>query len=258
MTVLIVILSIIVILALLILIVIGVNKPRNVKAMNSAVDQALKTVQKYAPTEEIPCGEYSKLTLKGIMKFQIHQYRVKDIGNLSVMTMNAGLMQMSTFILTPKDKDLPLVSTDYMYILGKRTSYLECYDLVLDKGKQYEAFLDNLKKIKKEYADLDTVTPSSSWYDDLRTVGIYMSGKPADDAREEKALVSWVQAVMEYAAQKPLLSEAEKNEKLPVVEKYTNGLIEQGGVSTDFFVKSLGAEKTRDFFEKVLFGTKAE
>jgi hypothetical protein len=37
---------------------------------------------------------------------------------------------------------------------------------------------------------------------------------------------------------------------------YVNGLLKNGGPSTDVFKKSIGEEKTRKLFEEVLFGTK--
>lgn len=251
-----IVLIVIAVIVLAVCIIIAVNMPRNVRVMNRALDAAVEEIQQYADITEEDPGEYKELRLFGIMKFRIRQYEVEGIGNLSTMTMNAGLMQMSTIILTPLDRDMPLISTDYMYILGNRTSYLECYDLVLDKGGEYDTFLNELKDIKSEYADLDTITPGSAWYDSMRTVGIYMKGKRKDDDREEKALTQWIEAAMKYASDKPELSPQEKEEKLPLLEEYVTGLVDQGGVSTDFFVKALGKEKTRDLFERVLFGTK--
>ena len=42
---------------------------------------------------------------------------------------------------------------------------------------------------------------------------------------------------------------------LDVTQEYSDGLIDKGGVSTDVFKKELGEAKTRDFFNKVFFGT---
>ena len=36
---------------------------------------------------------------------------------------------------------------------------------------------------------------------------------------------------------------------------YTDGLIEKGGISTDVFKSALGDDVTKDFFDKVFFGT---
>lgn len=60
---------------------------------------------------------------------------------------------------------------------------------------------------------------------------------------------------MNFADEQPEPDEKEREDKLSVVTEYTNGFVEQGGVSTDLFVKAMGQEKTRTFFERVLFGT---
>lgn len=60
---------------------------------------------------------------------------------------------------------------------------------------------------------------------------------------------------METAKDLPLLSDEEKAAKLAITQEYCDNLVEKGGVSTDVFKKALGSETTKDFFDKVLFGT---
>ena len=43
--------------------------------------------------------------------------------------------------------------------------------------------------------------------------------------------------------------------QINVIKTYSDGLIKNGGVSTDFFKKNLGEDTTRDFFDKAFFGT---
>lgn len=45
-----------------------------------------------------------------------------------------------------------------------------------------------------------------------------------------------------------------KREKASV---YVEGLLSNGGPSTDVFLKHYGAEKTADLFRRILFGTQA-
>ena len=68
-------------------------------------------------------------------------------------------------------------------------------------------------------------------------------------------LVDSLDAYMAHAKQLPLLSEEEKTEKLTIIVKYTDGLIENGGISTDVFKKELGPEETKKFFDNIFFGT---
>ena len=52
-----------------------------------------------------------------------------------------------------------------------------------------------------------------------------------------------------------VLTPEEQAAKLALTQEYSDNLISKGGVSTDVFKKQLGEEKTRDFFDKVFFGT---
>lgn len=227
---------------------------RNENAMQQCEDTAMDVIRNHAEIKELDAGRYQNMRLYGIMKFIVRQYAVKDIGNLSVMTMNAGIMKMLTMILTPLYKDLPLVSVDFMYVFNQKIRYLECFDLVLDQKENDQNLKKALEKIKVNYKDLDNFVPSPAWYDSLGHTGIYGKGK-GSDAEEKEALKDWLEAVLFSADQKPVLSFEKKQRKLSVVKQYTDGLIDKGGVSTDFFVKNLGKENTRILFDQVLFGT---
>ena len=47
----------------------------------------------------------------------------------------------------------------------------------------------------------------------------------------------------------------EMSAKRKLCKEYSDGLISNGGISTDVFKEQLGEDTTRDFFDKVLFGT---
>ena len=251
--VLFIILGIILALVLFVAVVIIVNAPTNVKAMNSAIDTAIETIKIEYTVTEVDCGDYSTMSVYGIMKFDVKQYDVEGVGNLSVMTMNMGVMQMATVVLTPVYRDIPLISMDYMYILGNRKCYLEFYDLILDKEGDYKELISDLEAVKTKYDNLDDVTPTAAWYDALKTVGIYKSGTKANDIEFNNILVDGIGTVLSYSKTLPELTGDDRAEKINLQKSYSDGLIENGGVSTDAFVTSLGAETTKDFFDKVLF-----
>ena len=225
----------------------------NVKAMNKSVQVFCDTVNQYFPLSVTDCGKYSRLTLFKLMRFKVKQYHAEGIGNLAVMTVNMGLMQMATVVLTPAERDLPLVSMDYMYVLGNRTAYLEFFDLVLAKDEKYAGLLQELKGIYRRYDHLETVTPTAAWYDSLKTIGFYKKGKKADDEALIEMMRKGLEAVMKYGQKLPELDAAAHKEKAALQKTYSNGLIENGGVSTDIFVKAMGADGTRTFFDSVLF-----
>jgi hypothetical protein len=71
-------------------------------------------------------------------------------------------------------------------------------------------------------------------------------------------LVDSVHIYLTYGKEFPTLTEEQREEKLAITVEYTDGLIEKGGISTDVFKKELGDEETKNFFDKVFFGTAAK
>ena len=106
------------------------NASRNMKVMNRTIESGMKTLSEYAEVTPVDAGDFEQIKMYGLMKFNVSQYDVKNVGNLSVMTVNMGFMQMVSFVITPYEKNIPLMSMDFMYILGKRKAYAEFYDLV--------------------------------------------------------------------------------------------------------------------------------
>ncbi len=243
-------------LILVLVIIVSVNARRNVKSMYSCTNSAIKALQKEYKLKEVRLDKYKTLKLYGIMKFNVKQYEIEDIGNLSVMHMNVGLMQMATFVITPKDKNLPLVSADYMYILSNRKCYLEFYDVIKEKDEQYKNLLDSLKDVLNNYKHLEDINVSDAWYKDLLTVTSYKIGKPSDDKELEKLLTECIATYAKESKNFDKLSKKEKKEKIAITTEYTDGLIKKGGISTDVFKDQLGNETTKDFFDTVFFGTK--
>lgn len=230
---------------------------KNVSAMNSCVEAVLaKLKENYTVT---PCdvGDYREMKIYGLMKFHVDQYTIEELGNLSVMRVNMGVMQMATVVITPKHKNMPLLSADYMYIMGKRKCYLEFYDVVKEKDEQYKQLLTAITEVLGKYDYLENIEPSAAWYEHLLTVTAYKAGKAEDDKALEEMLVNSLQVYLEHSRQLPLLSEETSREKLAVTLEYTDGLIEKGGISTDVFKKALGVEETKKFFDNIFFGTAA-
>lgn len=239
-------------------IVISIIASKNMKAMNRCIDAALNELKANYPVTSVDAGEYSELKMYGIMKFDVEQYNIEEVGNLSIMRVNMGVMQMGTLVITPQDKNLPLLSTDYMYILGNRKAYLEFYDVVKEKDDTYQQLLTSLSEVQDKYDYLENVEVTPAWYAPLLTVTSYKSGSFDTDTDLQGMLVDSIQAYLAHSKQLPALTDAQKAEKLAITVEYTDGLIENGGISTDVFKDQLGAEETKKFFDNVFFGTAVE
>lgn len=231
---------------------------KNVPAMNSCVDSVLDTLGKNYTVTPVDVGNYKQMTISGIMKFDVEQYHIEGLGNLSVMRLNMGIMQMSTIVITPFDKNLPLLSADYMYIMGNRKAYLEFYDVVKEKDDAYNTLMSNLQAVVDKYNHLEDFEATAAWYEHLLTVDTYKSCTSKQDAEIEQMLIESLDAYIAHEKTLPLLSAEEKAEKLAITLDYTNGLVDKGGVSTNAFKKELGVEETKKFFDQVFFGTSAQ
>jgi hypothetical protein len=238
--------------------IVAVIAGNNVRAMDHCVEAALAELGKTHTVTPIDAGDYAEMTINGIMKFHVEQYDIENVGNLSIMRVNMGVMQMATVVITPQDKNLPLLSADYMYILNNRKSYLEFYDVVAQKDPSYLALLSDLEQVLEGYDHLNNIETTPAWYADLLTVTAYKGADKKADAYLEKMLVDSLHTYLEHGDDFPLLTEEERAEKIKITVEYTDGLIEKGGISTDVFKDSLGDAETKKFFDEVFFGTSAD
>ena len=235
---------------------IAFNASKNMKVMNDTIDSGMETLSSYAKVTPVDPGEYKSIKMYGLMKFNVEQHDIEDIGNLSVMTVNMGFMQMVSYVITPYKKNMPMLSMDFMYIMGKRKAYAEFYDLVPDaSAPEYTAVLDNIKEFEKRYSGLEDIEVEPAWYDEYLTVVLHKAGKRSDDDKIGEMFTDAIRCYMETARDLEPLSDEEKAAKLEITQKYCDDLVDKGGVSTDVFKKALGEEATKDFFDKVFFGT---
>ncbi len=240
---------------LIAIIAIAIIANGNVKAMNDCIDTAMAELEEHYTVTHLDAGEYEEMTIYGIMKFDVEQYYIEELGNLSIMRVNVGLMQMATFVITPLEKNMPLLSIDYMYILGNRKCYVEFYDVVEEKDEQYMALMDDLKKVEDKYNHLEDIETSEAWYAHLQTVTFYKGGSSDYDKDFKAMLKDSLDTYLSHSTSFPALNDEERATKLSITLDYTNGLVEKGGISTDVFKNSLGDEETKQFFNKVFFGT---
>ena len=230
------------------------NAKTNLKNINANIDNGLSILSEYYTVTPCDKTDYTDMTMKGIMKFHTDQYHINELGNLSVMTANMGFMQMVSFMITPFEKQAPLCTLDFMYIAGNRKSYVEFYDLVPDTTTpQYVTLMTKLREMQVNYNNIEELPSKECWYDNY--LNIVMHKQLKDDEINNQLFSDALRAYVEATKDLNMNTEEEAAAQLAITESYSNGLIENGGVSTDFFKKSLGADTTRDFFNKVFFGT---
>lgn len=210
-------------------------------------DKLLSVIESKYSLLELDAGEFATLKANG-MNFTVKAYYAEGLGHVSVMKAKGffGLMRMDTLMVVPKEKDLPLYSYDRIFAMGNDTLIVELYDTLIEKLD-----LSALDTVKSKFAHLSERDPGEHWYDSIKlSQSISKKGKKTQSGDLDKLTIEHFYAylnadasVVSDLAQKNLLS-----------ARYVNGLLAEGGPSTDVFKKSLGIEKTEKLFKKALFG----
>ena len=201
------------------------------------------------PLTELDCGEYARMKVSG-MTFRVRRYYAKGLGNVSSMVASGffGLMKMDTLIITPTETDMPLFSYDRVHAMGNDTLIFELYDTLLGSTD-----LSRLDEVKQGAAYLPDHDLGEHWYDTIKLPqSLSKKGKKAQTPGFDATAIHYLAKFLETAKAAPGCEAAPKREKAGV---YVEGLLTNGGPSTDVFKKGIGEEKTATLFRKVLFAT---
>ena len=204
--------------------------------------------------EKEDAGQFSVIKMSPIMKFHTEKFTAKGLGSLSVMKMNMGLMQMVSFILTPFERDMPMLSMDYVFAPGTIKAFVEFYDLTENpESDEYQAVLTRLSGLCERYRYMKDIPQTGTpWYADIRKLFLVKEGSDysAMNAFFQDAVTSYVEASRTL----PLLSPDAQERKRMVVKDYCENLVRNGGASTNVFKKKFGNDFTNRFFAEVMFG----
>ena len=229
--------------------------------MDQEAEKVLEMLSEYYTVTPLDAGEFSAISMNAplapgfvvTLDFDVQQYEVEGYGNLSIMKTD-GVQQMSTIVLTPFNKDLPLISTDYMFNGESRVSYIEFYGLGINGDENMPVF-DALRPLTEKYAQFADQPPTPGWFDEVRTMGLFkVSGYQDDDAISQMLYDSF-RITLDASKESPDLDEAQRVTRYEMTQDYVDHLISNPGVSTAIFNMCLGAERTSQFFNDVFFGT---
>lgn len=218
-------------------------------SIGNVMQQMLSVLEKQFPLKELNAGQWAKVKANG-MTFAIRQYKAEGLGNVSVMEAVGflGLMKMDTLIINPTEKDLPLFSYDRILAMGNDTLIIELYDTLLGTCDFSE-----LQCVKDAYKHLPERDPGEHWYDSIKLAeSVSKKGKKAQTAEFDKMTGEYFAA---YLASIPAADTCDTAAKRTKASVYVEGLLTNGGPSTDVFKKQFGEEKTAYLFREILFGT---
>ena len=200
------------------------------------------------PLQKKSVEEFDKIKVRG-MNFEIQRYYAKGLGNVSLMHATGffGLMKMDTFIINPTECDAPLFSYDRVFAMGNDTLILELYDTMLGKPR-----LEEIASINRAYKELPDHDLGQHWYDHIKFAeSSSKKGRKKDMQSFNNLTKEYFKAYVEVLKRAEKCDAAEKREKAAV---YVDGLLANGGPSTDVFKKHYGKDKTEYLFRKILFG----
>ena len=228
---------------------------KNIKLINERLDEGLALLRKYYGVEEQGVDDVLANPVIGGRPHHARRFDIKGVGNLLAMTVTeAEENQLSSFVIMPYFKNLPLFSTDFVYSGARRFFLLEIYDLSVRHDSIFETGIESFRAFGSEIADMPDFPTRPAWYDGIRPV---CHAKAPDESQDEQAIkrfLDFLQLFIDMEQASPLLGADDLKAKWQKNKEYADRLIDEGGVSTDLFTAALGAENTRRFFHEVFFG----
>ena len=233
----------------------------NTYMMGREAANILDMLSQYYTVKPLDAGEFAAISVTAplapgfmvTLDFDVQQYEIEGYGNLSIMKTD-GVQQMSTIVLTPFNKDLPLISTDYMFMGENRISYIEFYGLGINGDENMPVF-DSLRPLTEQYARFADQPPTPGWFDAVRTMGLFKVSTYKDDDAISQMLYDSFRITLDASKAAPDLNAEERVARYEMTQEYVDHLISSPGVSTAIFNMCLGPERTSQFFNNVFFGT---
>ena len=212
------------------------------------LEEMLKVIsERYSLTEK-DTGEFSKIDLRQAV-FNVRCYYAEGLGHVSTMQVS-GMMNMDTIVINPFEKDMALFSYDRMKFMGKDTLMLELYDTLINKDQT--KIIDSLTPILNAYNDIADIPAKDDWCNSqLIKASVTKSVTEDSSSRFDELEIKYLSAILDLMDQADSCDEETKKE---VAGKYSSGLLEHGGASTNNFLKVKGKEFTEKFFKEVFFG----
>lgn len=214
-------------------------------------NELLELINSQFPLVKKDIGDMAKAKVSP-MKFEIEQYEATGLGNVSFMSASGmfGLMKMDTMIINPFELDAPLHSYDFISAMGNITLLEDLFDTRLEKDE----FANELKTVVSTYNNLEKAEVESKWYDSIRLPqSLFIKGKKKDSIKFDQIVKEYTKA---YLLDCKMCKPCNRDEKIYASQVYTEGLLNNGGPSTDIFVKKKGLEYTQNLFREILFATK--
>ena len=211
---------------------------------------ALAILGEHFALEKKEIGADARLAKNG-MVFETEVYSLGYAGQLCILRMKAmlGLMKMETVVVTPGNRDLPLINLDWVGVLGKETQIAELYDTQL---APYPAgALAEFDAVKQQGADLEELASEPHWYDAiLYPCSFHKAGKGLSERFSSLA----EGCLRVYAAQLAQAVSCDSAKKAEKNRAFAQRLFDEGGPAVDQVTKLFGRETAERLILRYMYG----
>ena len=226
----------------------------NARLIEARIDAGLERLKQHYRVVECRVDPVLANPVVGGRPHRARRFDIEGVGNLLAMTVTeAEENQLSSFVITPYSKDLPLFSTDYVYSGARRFFLVEAYDLCIGHGAAYDGLIGALSTLGEAWDDMPDFPTRPCWYDDIRPVCIAKAPGAGQDDLAAGRFLDALDLFIDTERSMPALDDGDRMRKWQLNKDYADRLVDEGGVSTDLFTQALGAENTRRFFDEVFF-----
>ena len=213
------------------------------------IDNLLNLIKAYYPLKENDAGSFKSFDVNG-MNINVFYYDAENLGNVSIIKGGNQMMSMDSLIISPFYKDITLFSYDRIKAFGNDTIWLELFDVTLNKNTN-ASLINNLNDVLSKYEDIKNEEHHSNWYDSiLLPTSINKKGNNEISSRFDDLEEEYLSEYLKDSLKALICEETLKKDKC---KEYCDGLLNNGGPSTDVFKKAKGEEFTKELFHKVLF-----
>lgn len=227
----------------------------NCLLIDKRLNSGLELISKHYDVSEFDVDTVLANPVIGNRPHHARHFDIKGVGNLLMMSVkDADENQLSSFVITPYSKNLPLFSTDFVYSGEKRFFLFEIYDLSVTHDEIYDSGIQTFSAFGKCLSDMPDIPTRPCWYDSIRPVCFAKAPDISQDDLSIRRFLEFLELFILMEQASPALSNEGMRQKWEKNKEYANRLIDAGGVSTELFTAELGAENTRRFFHEVFFG----
>ncbi len=183
------------------------------------IDKMLSSIRQEHRLRSLNAGVFHKLVVRG-MDFEIHSYEAVDFGRVGTMCASGllGLVKRDILVISPMEKDVPVITYERVKAFGKDTIMLGRYDMKNDP------------------------------------VYVKKTGRKKQSAEFDQEAIEYVDAYMDEVKQAASANEKERREW---TEQLVTQLIEEYQLISDIFMSTYGFKITEKLYHEDLFGSRA-